>query len=224
MEKKQLIDTIDLALKTLQANVHTATIARVERVRATTIDVQPVINREVDGKSIKLPLFVKVPPVFLQGGGSYTAHPIATGDYCLLIFTERCFDRWYSGQDERRPAEWRMHDYSDGFAIVGINPLASAKTIPGVITHIGDTYQEGNYEHIGNRVQEGNHTQTGDFILTGDMHVDGNISCTGTISAANFTGLDGSIMTASVDIEATGISLNSHTHPGDSGGTTGEPN
>ena len=242
MEKKQLIDTIDIALKAFQANLHTATVARVERVRETTIDVQPVINREVDGKSIKLPLFVKVPPVFLQGGGSYTAHPIATGDYCLLIFTERCFDRWYSGQDERRPAEFRMHDYSDGFAIVGINPLASAITIPGVITHIGNTYAEGDYEqigdytHQGNRTQTGNHTQTGDFHLTGNMTVDGNITCTGTIAAGNFTGLSGGPMTASVDIQTTGnvdadgdvtagdVSLNSHTHTDSEGGTTSEPN
>ncbi|MDF1593739.1 MAG: Gp138 family membrane-puncturing spike protein [Desulfobacterales bacterium] len=236
MERKQLTDTINAALHFTLANLHTATIARVVKVREKTIDVQPVINREVDGESIKLPLFVKVPPVFMQGGSSYSAHPIAAGDYCLLVFTERCFDRWYSGQDERSPAEYRMHDYSDGFAIVGLNPQAVAKTIPTVITHIGDTYaagdyeQIGNYTHTGNRVQTGNHTQTGDFTLTGNMLVDGNITCTGTIAAANFTGLSGTPLSSSVNIETSAdvkagtISLKSHVHPeNDSGGPTGTP-
>lgn len=192
MEKKQLIDTINAGITQALANLHTATIARVERVRDTAIDVQPVINRNVNGESIKLPLFVKVPPVFLQGGTSYTAYPIAVGDYCLLIFTERCFDRWYSGMDERRPAEYRMHDYSDGLAIVGINPQSTAKTIPQVITQIGDVYAEGNYTHIGNR------TQVGDLTLTGDLTVDGDITCTGHLSVA----------TASIG----GIAFNTHRH------------
>ena len=234
MERKQLIDTINIALQNAMANLHTATIARVERVRETTIDVQPVINREVKGESIRLPLFVKVPPVFMQGGTSYTAHPISVGDYCLLIFTERCFDRWYEGQDERRPAEFRMHDYSDGFAIVGINPLASAITIPGVIAHIGDTYAEGDYEQVGDYTHQGNRTQTGnydlegdytqvgdmditgdftqtgnmeitgDFVLNGNMTVNGNIVCSGSIAAGNFTGLGGGAMTSDADIETTG--------------------
>ena len=243
MERKQLIDTINIALQNAMANLHTATIARVERVRETTIDVQPVINREVKGESIKLPLFVKVPPVFMQGGTSYTAHPISVGDYCLLIFTERCFDRWYSGQDERRPAEFRMHDYSDGLAIVGINPLAAAITIPGVIQHTGDANQDGDYTHQGNRTQtgdyvlEGDFTQTGnmeitgDFVLNGNMTVNGNIVCSGSIAAGNFTGLGGGTMTSDADIETTGdvkagdISLVSHVHGGvESGGdNTGVP-
>jgi len=229
MEKKQLIDTIDIAIQAALANLHTATIARVESVGAKTISVRPVINRVVNGRVIQLPEFTEVPPVFMQGGASYTAHPIAVGDYCLLVLTERCFDAWYDGQDFRPPAEFRMHDYSDGLAIVGVLPRGGAITIPDVITQIGDTYQEGDYVHEGNRTQTGDHTQTGDFTLTGNMTVNGNITCTGTIAAGNFTGLDGGAMTSDVtiqtnqDVVASGISLNSHTHPGDSGGTTGGP-
>ena len=123
-EKLRLTDIIADAIGEALSNLHTATIAKVTAVQEKTISVQPVINRVVDGKSIQLPQFTKVPPLFMQGGGSYTAHPIAVGDYCLLILTERCFDRWYSGSDFQDPAEFRMHDYSDGIAIVGINPTA----------------------------------------------------------------------------------------------------
>jgi len=195
-EKLRLTDIIADALGEALSNLHTATIAKVTAVQEKTISVQPVINRVVDGKSITLPQFTKVPPLFLQGGGSYTAHPIAVGDYCLLILTERCFDRWYSGSDFQDPAEFRMHDYSDGIAIVGINPQAGALTIPGVIQQTGDTNQDGNYTRQGSLVQ------IGDMTITGNLHVDGEITCTG-------------------DVVAGGISLRNHTHPGDSGGTTG---
>jgi len=202
-EKRQLIDILNSAIGEALSNLHTATIAKVTAVQAKTISVQPVINRVVDGKSIKLPQFTKVPPLFMQGGGSYTAHPIAVGDYCLLIFTERCFDRWYSGSDFQDPAEFRMHDYSDGIALVGVNPQAGALTIPSVIQHTGDTNQDGDYTHQGDRTQTGNQT------IIGDLHVDGNITCTGKLTAA----------TATIG----GIDFGTHTHPGDSGGTTGGP-
>ena len=196
--KRELTDVLNDAIGEALSNLHTATIAKVMSVQEKTISVQPVINRVVDGKSIQLPEFTKVPPLFMQGGGSYTAHPIAIGDYCLLVLTERCFDRWYSGSDFQDPAEFRMHDYSDGIAIVGINPQAGALTIPGVIQQTGDTNQDGNYTRQGSLVQ------IGDMTITGNLHVDGEITCTG-------------------DVVAGGISLRNHTHPGDSGGTTGGP-
>ena len=133
-----------------------------------------MIARVVDGQKIELPEFKAVPPMFMQGGGSYTAHPIAVGDYALLIFTERCFDNWYGGVDNETPLEYRMHDYSDGFAIVGVNPLGGAIAIPDRITHIGDAYQEGDYEHEGDREQTGNFDLTGNMTITGDLTVTGN--------------------------------------------------
>ena len=202
-EKLRLTDIIADAIGEALSNLHTATIAKVTAVQEKTISVQPVINRVVDGKSITLPQFTKVPPLFMQGGGSYTAHPIAVGDYCLLILTERCFDRWYSGSDFQDPAEFRMHDYSDGIAIVGINPQAGALTIPSVIQQTGDANADGDHTH------QGDTTQMGNLTITGNLHVNGNITCTGKLTAA----------TATIG----GIDFGTHTHPGDSSGTTGGP-
>jgi len=227
--KRELTDVLNDAIGEALSNLHTATIAKVTAVQEKTISVQPVINRVIDGRSIQLPEFTKVPPVFMQGGGSYTAHPITVGDYCLLVLTERCFDRWYSGADFQDPAEFRFHDYSDGIAIVGINPQAGALTIPSVIQHTGDTNQDGDYTHQGDRTQTGDQTIIGNLHVDGNVTVTGNITCQGTIAAGNYTGLAGGAMTASVSIETTadvvasGISLSTHTHPGDSGGTTGGP-
>jgi hypothetical protein len=210
--KRTLFDSINSMILESLANTHTILIAKVERVDAKTIDARPVINRKVNDKSITLPVFSKIPPVFLQGGSSYTAHPIAVGDYCLLLVSERCFDKWYNGQDFKIPPEYRMHDYSDCFAIVGVNPFAAAKTIPSVITHIGDTYQEGDYVHIGNRTQTGNHTQEGDINLTGNLTVIGNITLTGDFS-----------MTGTMLVNGINIGTHFHSQDADSNGDSEQP-
>ena len=236
-EQKQLIDTVNVSIFNALANLHTATIAKVVAVDTKTVDVQPVINRTVDGESIELPVFTKVPPVFLQGGSSYSAHPIAAGDYCLLIITERCFDRWYAGQDNRRPAEYRMHDYSDGLAIVGVNPLAAAITIPQVITHIGDTYAEGDYTQIGDYTHTGNRNQTGDYIHKGNYTQTGNYTITGNVTIAGSLSVTAGVgdvveingVTLEItdgDVVSDGVSLETHTHSGVESGPddTGVPN
>lgn len=223
-EQKQLVDVLMVAIGHALADLHTATIARVTGVNAATINCRPVINRVIDGESIALPEFVDVPVLTAQGGGSYTAYPVAVGDYVLLVFTERCFDRWWNGQDNQPPLELRMHDYSDGVALLGLNPLAGLIPIPTTIKQVGDTVQEGDYTHTGNLTRTGNVTVTGDLTLTGDISVTGNIVCTGTISAASFTGPGGGALTTSVDIVSGGKSLQTHTHPVTTApGETGAP-
>lgn len=188
------------ALREMLGNLHTATVARVVQVNETTVDVQPVINRVIDGESVQLPVFVEVPPVTLQGGGSYLAMPIAEGDYCLLVFTERCFDRWYQGKDEQPPAEMRMHDYSDGFAIVGVNPLQAAITLPQILTIQGDSEQFGNFR------------LDGDLVVTGKIIVDGDVSSGGSIDASGNIEATGEVKGADCKT-VTGVSLNTHVHP-----------
>jgi hypothetical protein len=206
---EQLTDVIKAQVEDALARTHTATVGRVVRVGETTIDIQPVINMVYKGQDLKLPVLVDVPPVFHQGGASYTAYPIAVGDYALVIFAERCFDRWYAGSDEVRPPEMRMHDYSDGFAFVGVNPMAKAIAIPAVITQVGDTNQTGDYVHTGNRTQIGDFTQTGDFTLTGDMNITGNLTVSGSITAASAT--------------IGGIDFATHVHVKGNGSTTQGP-
>lgn len=221
---ERLKETIDSAIHNALANTHTCAVAKVVAVNATTLDVKPVVSRVVDGKAVELPVFVDVPPIFLQGGTSYTAHPISVGDSCLLFFAERATDYWYSGNDNVAPLEVRMHDYSDGFAIVGINPLAAALTIPNVITHIGNTYAEGNYEqvgdydHTGERTHLGNHTTTGVVTVNGSLIVNAQAGDNVTINGVTLNIISG-------DVIADGISLKNHVHGGvqPGTGTTGAP-
>lgn len=174
-KKQELTDVLNDAIVTALANTHTIVVARVTLVGTNTIDVQPVIQRVVDGVPIDLPVFPSVPPIFLSGGQSYDAHPITVGDYCLLLVSERSFDRWYLGADNVPPIEQRMHDYSDCFALVGISPASMAKTIPLTIERFGDSTVTGDYVHTGN------------YSLIGDLTVTGNTSTSQNNEAATYS-------------------------------------
>lgn len=183
-EHEQLVETLQEALASLQATIHTATIAKVTAVNQNTIDCQCVISRFVNGDKKELSVFADVPVITLQGGGNYQTYPVAVGDYCLMFFTERCFDRWWAGDDNQLPAEYRMHDYSDGFALVGINPLATALDIPSTIKRVGDIVMEGGRTHTGDTQQTGNHTLTGNMDA-GAYLVGGVAGWTGTFATGD---------------------------------------
>lgn len=182
-----LYDTLKDAMSSVLANVHTVLIAKITAVNEATINAKPVINRVVDNASIELPEFIEVPAFTLQGGGSSLSMPIAVGDYCLLIITERCFDRWYAGQDFIEPLEMRMFDYSDAIAFVGINTLGKAITIPDTATFQGDLIVNGNITVNGDITCNGTITATVDVIGGGislKNHTHGNVqNGTGTTSA-----------------------------------------
>ena len=244
MREENLVEIINLAMDDLLSNLHTITIAKITGVSDTTISCTPVTNRVVDGVSIKLPEFTKVPVFNFKGGESSISMPVSVGDYCMLLFVERCFDSWYQGQDFVAPPSLRMHDYSDGFALVGVDPLASAISIPNVMTFDGDADQHGDYTHIGSTDQDGDLTvtgdvditgdydQTGDLTLIGNMTITGNViingalTVNGVISGQGFSGIDGAPMETSGDINVTGgdvtadgIGLKTHRHVGVQTGT-----
>lgn len=181
-KKEELTDVTNDAILTALANTHTVVIAKITSVGSITIDCQPVIQRVVDGEAIQLPVFPSVPPVFLSGGTSYDAHPLAVGDYCLLLVSERCFDRWYGGADNVPPIEQRMHDYSDCFALVGVSPASMAKTIPATIERFGDSTVTGDYIHTGN------------YTLIGALDVSLNTDST-TYSVGGIPGWTGTFAT-----------------------------
>jgi len=59
------------------------------------------------------------------------------------------------GEDDLEPNEDRRFDYSDSFALVGINPFSAAKPIPLVTTATGDKDITGNYIHSGDIILNG---------------------------------------------------------------------
>lgn len=131
-------------------DVHTALPAIIISFDANkrTVSAQPTIQRvfsEGEGKAgaDNLPPCVDVPVVFPMGGGYELTFPINKGDECLLIFAERCIDSWFETGRPSEPADFRQHDLSDAFAIVGVRSLANIQPVwtEGVELH-------GNGNHV----------------------------------------------------------------------------
>lgn len=102
---------------------------------AMTVTAQPAIQaRFIDQEGtiqwINLPLLVDVPVCFTGGGGLTLTFPIKPNDEALIVFSSRCIDSWWQSGGIQIQAELRMHDLSDGFAIVGIR--SQPRVIPNV--------------------------------------------------------------------------------------------
>lgn len=110
-----------------------ATITKVHSVggAVTSVDAQPAVLLTIPqagnsvGQSIPYPQLLNCPVVTIQGGGTVggvaAAFPIAIGDSCLVFFADRCMDAWKQNGTPALIPNIRMHDLSDGFALVGIN-------------------------------------------------------------------------------------------------------
>lgn len=91
---------------------------------AITVVVQIAIKisqRAPDGtiKDVTMPLLLDVPVVPQRGGGCTLTFPIKKGDEALVVFANRCIDAWWQNGGVQAQIEFRMHDLSDGFAVVG---------------------------------------------------------------------------------------------------------
>lgn len=125
------------AFEGLQASLWTALPAVIVKVNlpAMTVEAKPSIqvrvrNPDQTYKWLEIPVTVDVPIVFPSGGGFTLTFPIAVGDECLLIFSSRCIDSWWQQGGCQVPAEIRMHDLSDGFAILG--PRSQPRVLPSI--------------------------------------------------------------------------------------------
>lgn len=136
-------ETLRMAFESMISRVWTALPGVIQAVtnNGNTVEVQPALNgrvRQTDGtyKPIQMPKLVDVPICWQGGGGATWTFPVAAGDECLVVFASRCIDPWWqngfvapagqNGADGKpvnmanNPTEWRMHNLSDGFAIVGV--------------------------------------------------------------------------------------------------------
>ena len=202
------------------ADTHTIIIGQIEKVNKTTIDVQPVIARNINGKEEPLPVFPDVPVVNFLGGTSSIQMPLAKGDDCVLFVSERCFDGWYYGNKNQKPMHPRMFDYSDCVAFVGLKNKAGELEIPDTIKITGDTKAIGDWDITGNIEITGNELINGNFVVNGGSG-GGQASMNGTTFSLPASS-DLVIATSLGNISLRAF-IENHYHPGDSGGNTGTP-
>lgn len=206
---------------------------------------QPTIKGRIkkpDGsiELVDMPLLLDCPVVFPHAGGCSMTFPVKQGDECLVVFASRGIDFWWQNGGVQPPPEPRMHDLSDGFAILGVwsqvTKIASVSTSSVQLrSDDGQAFVEINPQtHDINAKTSGNITATasGNATLKAQSvtidapstTITGNLTVNGLISGKNgISSTGGSGVQVSGDVVADGISLKSHTHPcGDH--NTGSPN
>lgn len=176
---------------------------------------------------VDYPLLLDCPVVTLFGGVDFLSMPIQPGDNCLVFFNDNEIDQWATN-GLGNPETFRMHDLSDGIALVGIRPL---------------TNSIGRYLAEGIRLSHGGGNSEIDlkndliesiadlFFHHGDMRIDGNVTINGNLTVngdgmgANVTMNDVTLQLNNGDIIADTISLKEHVHSGvmTGGSNTGEP-
>lgn len=122
-----------------QSTVWTSLPAIISKVNPErmTLEAQPTIMAQVRNPDnttswVPMPVAVDVPIVFPSGGGFTLTFPVAVGDECLLVFASRCIDAWWQSGGVQVQADFRMHDLSDAFALVG--PRSQANLLGSVNT------------------------------------------------------------------------------------------
>lgn len=102
-----------------------------------TVTVQPSVQARAQNKDgsfewVTLPVLPDVPVYFPEGGGVTLTFPVRAGDECLVVFASRCIDAWWQSGGVQSQADLRLHDLSDGFALVGVSSVP--RVIPDIST------------------------------------------------------------------------------------------
>lgn len=93
-----------------------------------TVSAQPTVKGNINGQDVNMPLLTDVPVQFFNGGGYSITIPFDIGDECLVVFASRCIDGWWQSGGVQPAIEHRMHDLSDGFAVIGFRSVPRALT------------------------------------------------------------------------------------------------
>ena len=127
----ELKDALLQLKKEIFLDLHTKHVAVIEEFDAETqtatirIAYKKTFFQLVDGTLEPVlkeyPKIADVPCIFLRGGTASLRLPVVPGDECLYFVNDRDIDGWYeSGDTEGAPPTLRLHNITDGFALVGI--------------------------------------------------------------------------------------------------------
>jgi len=90
-----------------------------------TASIQLAVDIQDSQAVYRYPLLTNCPVFVLSGGGGCITMPVTAGDSCLVLFNDRDIDNWYTTGNEAVPNSTRMHDLSDGLALVGFRNLSN---------------------------------------------------------------------------------------------------
>lgn len=231
---------IRLALESAQAQIWTALPGIISGVDLAkqTVSVQPSVqgtttNPDGSSNNVNMPVLVDVPIVWPKAGGFALTFPVVAGDEVLVVFSSRCIDSWWQSGGVGAPAEARMHDLSDGFAILA--PSSQSKKYNNVSSanvqlrdEAGTTYVElapGGKVKVLAASQLDLEAPTINMKAT-QINLSGNISYAGNGGTGTFQ-LAGNLVHTAGSITSLGKKIDgTHTHSGVATGSSnsGAPN
>lgn len=194
------------ALQGMQARLWTTFPGIVQKVDwgKLTCTVQPAIQGQVEDENgnnsfVDLPLLLDCPIQFLACAGFVIKVPVAANDEVLVHVANRCIDSWWESGGVQPPAEFRMHDLSDGFACPGVY---SKPNVPASLSSTDLEIMKTDGSAKISIKPSGEIDITGNTIkLTGNVVITGNIQASGTIQ------------------DASGVDLATHQHGGITAGS-----
>ena len=98
-----------------------------------TAQVEIMMKRLIDpytNESKPYPRLIDVPVFQLSGGTGGFNCVVQKGDPCLILFSDRDIDNWFLTASAQVPNTNRLHDLSDGFALVGFRPKSKQTPPP----------------------------------------------------------------------------------------------
>lgn len=230
MRRSERLDDLEeglrIAMESHQSHMWTSIPGIVAGVdlSAQTLSVQPSIQGSVtapDGsvQVVNLPLLVDVPVVWPRAGGFALTFPIKAGDEVLVVFASRCIDAWWQSGGVGAQAEARMHDLSDGFAILA--PTSQPKKFSGVSSSNVQLRDESGTTYV-------EITPGGAARVVGATKIDitaPTINLNGTTNITGTTNIVGQVNQSGGGLVSNGITFSSHKHTGvqPGSGTSGGP-
>lgn len=94
-------------------------------------EVRPLLRESHEGEdgaeiTEELPVIPNVPVHMYGAGDLVLTFPVAAGDPCLLVFTDRSLDLWLERGSVVDPIDVRRHDLTDAVALVGVRAKPAA--------------------------------------------------------------------------------------------------
>lgn len=223
-------ESLRLAFENLQSQLWTSLPGVVTAVdlNKQTVSVQPSIQGSISSpsgssQSVNLPVLVDVPIVWPRAGGFALTFPIAAGDEVLVVFASRCIDTWWQSGDIGVQAEVRMHDLSDGFAILA--PTSQPKKLSDVSSSNVQLRDEAGTTYVeiapGGKIKLRGATSID--INAPTVNIDAtNINIKGTTTQTGAMNMTGQV-TQTGGMSIGGVTFGTHKHSDPQGGTTGGP-
>lgn len=197
-----------------------------------TLTAQPTIMGKATDKNgnvanVKMPLLVDVPFQSFGGADFVVTMPNLEGSECLIVFSSRCIDGWWLNGGIQPQIDQRMHDLSDGMAIIGFN--SQKRLITNYSTTEVEVRTFDGTTKIG--LKAGTVTITAaNTHITGTLQVDGAVTANSTLSTqgaiTSAVSVTAPNVVGSTNVTFGGKSGIAHTHSGVTTGTsnTGAPN